>query len=155
MAARKPLLDEYGVIYEAVKKLPDQLKLEFLEAIAELEDSDCHKHRSFPKTRLHRVRGLSDTAAGLPTAALADEILLPGDGQVKALFCIGGNPMAAWPDQRRTEAAIRKLDLLVSLDMKRSATARPVVVVVLTAMRRSGRSARSSRMKCIFTWAVA
>ena len=58
MAARKPLLDEYGIIYEAVKKLPDQLKLEFLEAIAELEDSDCHKHRSFPKTRLHRVRGL-------------------------------------------------------------------------------------------------
>ena len=68
-----------------------------------------------------RVRGFSDTAAGLPTAALADEILLPGDGQVKALFCIGGNPMAAWPDQERTFEAMKALDLLVTFDIKLSA----------------------------------
>ncbi|MBT8078444.1 MAG: molybdopterin-dependent oxidoreductase, partial [Gammaproteobacteria bacterium] len=30
-----------------------------------------------------RVRGLTNTAAGMPTAALADEILTPGDGQVR------------------------------------------------------------------------
>lgn len=59
MAELKPLLDEYGIIYEALKKLPDQkLKLEFLESLAELEDNDCHRHRQFPKTRLHRVRGV-------------------------------------------------------------------------------------------------
>ena len=58
MAVRKPLLDEFGIIHEAVKKLPDDLKLEFLEAIAELEDNECHRRRSFPKTRLHRVRGV-------------------------------------------------------------------------------------------------
>ena len=58
MAVRKPLLDEFGIIHEAVKKLPDALKLEFLEAIAELEDNECHRRRSFPKTRLHRVRGV-------------------------------------------------------------------------------------------------
>ena len=58
MAVRKPLLDEFGIIHEAVKKLPDDLKLEFLEAIAELEDNECHRQRSFPKTRLHRVRGV-------------------------------------------------------------------------------------------------
>jgi anaerobic selenocysteine-containing dehydrogenase len=71
-----------------------------------------------------RVRGLANTAAGLPTAALADEILLEGDGQVKALFCLGGNPMAAWPDQRRTFAALKKLELLVTFDIKMSATAK-------------------------------
>ncbi|MFP8876566.1 MAG: molybdopterin-dependent oxidoreductase [Myxococcota bacterium] len=70
-----------------------------------------------------RVRGFSDTAAGLPTAALAEEILLPGDGQVKALFCIGGNPMAAWPDQEKTFEAMQALDLLVTFDIKLSATA--------------------------------
>jgi hypothetical protein len=59
MAELKPLLDEYGIIYDALKKLPDnKLKVEFLEALAELEDNDCHRHRSFPKTRLHRVRGV-------------------------------------------------------------------------------------------------
>ena len=71
-----------------------------------------------------RVRGLTDTAAGMPTAALADEILLPGEGQVKALICIGGNPMAAWPDQRKTQDAMEALDLLVTLDVEMSSTAR-------------------------------
>lgn len=71
-----------------------------------------------------RVRGLTDTAAGMPTAALADEILLPGEGQVKALICLGGNPMAAWPDQVKTQAAMKELDLLVCFDVEMSATAR-------------------------------
>jgi anaerobic selenocysteine-containing dehydrogenase len=71
-----------------------------------------------------RVRGFTNTAAGLPTAALADEILLPGDGQVKALFCLGGNPMAAWPDQIKTHAAMQALELLVTFDIKLSATAK-------------------------------
>lgn len=70
-----------------------------------------------------RVRNFTDTRAGLPTAALADEILLDGEGQVRALFCLGGNPMAAWPDQEKTYAAMQKLDLLVSLDIKMSSTA--------------------------------
>ncbi len=71
-----------------------------------------------------RVRNLTNTVAGLPTAALADEILLPGEGQVKALFSLGGNPMAAWPDQDKTLAAMRALDLNVTLDIKMSATAK-------------------------------
>ena len=70
-----------------------------------------------------RVRGFTDAACGLPTAALADEILLEGEGQVKALFCLGGNPMMAWPDQRRTRAALDELELLVTLDPELSATA--------------------------------
>jgi anaerobic selenocysteine-containing dehydrogenase len=71
-----------------------------------------------------RVRGLTSTAAGLPTAALADEILLPGEGRVRALVCVGSNPMAAWPDQLKTRRALEALDLLVTLDMKLSATSR-------------------------------
>jgi anaerobic selenocysteine-containing dehydrogenase len=71
-----------------------------------------------------RVRGLTDAACGLPTAALADEILMPGDGQVRALFCVGGNPVGAWPDQLKTIAALESLELLVTTDIKMSATAR-------------------------------
>ena len=62
MAELKPLLDEYGIIYEAMKRIPDpKLKIEFLEALAELEDNECHRTRSFPKTRLHRVSGVKQT----------------------------------------------------------------------------------------------
>jgi hypothetical protein len=59
MAELKRLLDEYGIIYDAMKMLPDaKLKIEFLEALAELENNECHRTRSFPKTRLHRVSGV-------------------------------------------------------------------------------------------------
>ena len=70
-----------------------------------------------------RVRNLTDAVCGLSTAALADEILLEGDGQVRALICIGGNPITAWPDQIKTESALRKLELLVTIDPFMSATA--------------------------------
>jgi anaerobic selenocysteine-containing dehydrogenase len=71
-----------------------------------------------------RVRGFTNTAAGMPTTALADEILLEGDGQVRALINLGGNPVAAWPDQLKTIAAMKKLELLVQIDIKLSATAK-------------------------------
>lgn len=58
MTQIKPLFDQYGVIYEAIKTLPDDLKLDFLEALAELEDNECHRTKSFPKTRLHKVKGV-------------------------------------------------------------------------------------------------
>lgn len=77
-----------------------------------------------------RVRGLSDNAGGLTAAALADEILLEGEGQVKALINVGGNPMAAWPDQLKTYEAMKTLDLNVCLDPNMSATAKLAHYVV-------------------------
>ena len=81
-----------------------------------------------------RVRDLTDAACGLPTAALADEILLEGEGQVRALICNGSNPMAAWPDQRRTQQAMEKLELLVCLDVEMALTARLADYVIATKM---------------------
>ena len=71
-----------------------------------------------------RSRPLGSSAAGLPTAALADEILFEGEGRIRALLCLGSNPVAAWPDQLKTIAAMESLDLLVTLDMKMSATSK-------------------------------
>ncbi|MCP9274806.1 molybdopterin-containing oxidoreductase family protein [Mycolicibacterium arenosum] len=82
-----------------------------------------------------RVRGLTDAVCGMPTAALADEILLEGEGQVKALICIGGNPMAAWPDQRKTLRALESLELLVTLDTEMSLTSRLADYVIAPMMQ--------------------
>jgi anaerobic selenocysteine-containing dehydrogenase len=71
-----------------------------------------------------RVRGLTNTAAGMPTAALADEILEPGDGQVRALIVVGGNPLTAFPNRAKVKKALESLDLLVVIDPQLSATAR-------------------------------
>ena len=59
MAEIKTLLDEYGIIHEANKILPgNNLKLKFLESLAELEDNIAHRTGSFPKTRLYKVSGI-------------------------------------------------------------------------------------------------
>ena len=71
-----------------------------------------------------RVRGLTQLGIEMPTAALADEILTPGDGQVRALICIGGNPLVAWPNQSKVERALGALELLVCIDIKLAQTAR-------------------------------
>ncbi len=71
-----------------------------------------------------RVRGLGQTIAGMPAAALADEILTEGEGQIRALFNLCSNPMMAWPDQKRALEALRSLDLLVTQELEMSATAR-------------------------------
>ena len=71
----------------------------------------------------NRVRGLGQIFGEMPTAALSDEILEPGEGQVRALLSIGGNPIVAWPDQIKTKRALDALDLLVCVDIRLSATA--------------------------------
>ncbi|MFL3654224.1 MAG: molybdopterin-dependent oxidoreductase [Halioglobus sp.] len=59
----------------------------------------------------------------MPTTVISDEMLLEGEGQIKALICVGGNPLLAWPDQEKTHAALAGLELLVCIDIKMAATA--------------------------------
>lgn len=70
-----------------------------------------------------RVRGFADTLIGYQLAALPDEILMPGEGQVRALLNIGGNPAAAMPNQRKVVDALKSLDLLVTTEVQMGATA--------------------------------
>jgi anaerobic selenocysteine-containing dehydrogenase len=81
-----------------------------------------------------RVRGLTSILGQPPTAALADEILEPGDGRVRALFTVGGNPVLAWPDQAKVVRALESLDLHVALDIRLSATARLADYVIPSAL---------------------
>lgn len=71
-----------------------------------------------------RIHGLPRTVLGGATGTLAEEILTPGEGQVRALICSGSNPMVSMPDQLRIGRALKSLDLLISLDVEMSNTAR-------------------------------
>ena len=71
----------------------------------------------------HRMRGLSGMPGEMLTNSLADEILEPGDGQVRALIVSGGNPVVAFPDQAKTEAALGSLEMLVVIDPRMTPTA--------------------------------
>jgi anaerobic selenocysteine-containing dehydrogenase len=77
-----------------------------------------------------RFRGLAQLCEELPTAALADEILEPGEGQVRALICVGGNPALAVPDQRKLLRALDALELFVCVDIALTTTARRADYVI-------------------------
>jgi anaerobic selenocysteine-containing dehydrogenase len=70
----------------------------------------------------------------IPTTVLADEILTPGDGQVKALISVAGNPVVAWPDQLKTIDAMKALELNVAIDVRMSATAKMAHYVIAGKM---------------------
>jgi len=72
-----------------------------------------------------RIRGLTHLGMEMPCNVLADEILTPGEGQIRALISIGGNPVVAFPDQDKMTRALAGLELLVSVDVNaESATAK-------------------------------
>ena len=52
----------------------------------------------------------------VPAALLAEEIATPGDGQLKALFTVVGNPVISVPDSARLEAALPELECMISVD---------------------------------------
>jgi anaerobic selenocysteine-containing dehydrogenase len=70
-----------------------------------------------------RIRGVKDLFGEKLSATLADEILTPGEVQLKALIVAGGNPATSLPDQRKAARALGALDLLVTIDPWMSATA--------------------------------
>jgi len=64
-----------------------------------------------------RVGNLGSVNDGFPGGILADEILTPGDGQIKALIVTGGNPLITMANSERLREAFRKLELLICLDI--------------------------------------
>jgi anaerobic selenocysteine-containing dehydrogenase len=81
-----------------------------------------------------RVRGLGMSAAGMPSATLAEEMLIDGPGRVRALISCGGNPLAAFPDHQQTVRALERLDLLVQVDPFMSQTAELAHYVIAPKM---------------------
>lgn len=71
-----------------------------------------------------RVRGLPEFAGELPVAALAEEILTPGDGQVRAVLTSAGNPVLSTPDGRELDRALESLEFMVSIDIYVNETTR-------------------------------
>lgn len=70
-----------------------------------------------------RVGNVSSFLGALPVGLMADEILQPGDDAIKAMFVFGSNPMITATRCERMGQALESLELLVSVDMVRSATA--------------------------------
>jgi len=81
-----------------------------------------------------RIKSFEETVAGMPLAALPEEILTPGPEQVRALFLHGG-AVNSWPQTARTREALAALDTLVIHDTVLSPTARLADYVIATKMQ--------------------
>ncbi|QXI39570.1 molybdopterin oxidoreductase family protein [Pseudomonas xantholysinigenes] len=71
-----------------------------------------------------RVSGLPEYGGELPVSALAEEILEPGEGQVRALVTVAGNPVLSTPNGRRLDEALAGLDFMLSIDLYINETTR-------------------------------
>ena len=77
-----------------------------------------------------RVRGLPEFGGELPVAALAEEITTPGDGQVRALVTMAGNPVSSTPGGQHLDDALASLDFMVSVDFYVNETTRHADVIL-------------------------
>jgi anaerobic selenocysteine-containing dehydrogenase len=77
-----------------------------------------------------RVRGLGEVFGELPVACLAEEIETPGEGQVRALVTIAGNPALSTPNSGRLGAALEGLEFMVSVDIYVNETTRHADVIL-------------------------
>nr|WP_321167706.1 molybdopterin oxidoreductase family protein [Baekduia soli] len=77
-----------------------------------------------------RVRGLGEVFGELPVACLAEEIQTPGEGQVRALITVAGNPVLSTPNSERLAAALDELDFMVSVDLYVNETTRHADVIL-------------------------
>ena len=64
-----------------------------------------------------RVRNLPEFAGELPVAALAEEILTDGPGQIKALVTLAGNPVMSTPNGREVDRALASLEFMAAIDI--------------------------------------
>jgi anaerobic selenocysteine-containing dehydrogenase len=77
-----------------------------------------------------RVRGLPELFGELPVSVLAEEIDTPGEGQVRALITVAGNPLLSTPNSDRLEGAVEGLDFMLSIDIYVNETTRHADVVL-------------------------
>ncbi len=77
-----------------------------------------------------RVANLPELSGVLPTAAIADEILTPGEGQVRAFITMAGNPVLSHPNGNRLHEALGSLDFMLSLDIYLNETTRHADVIL-------------------------
>jgi anaerobic selenocysteine-containing dehydrogenase len=82
-----------------------------------------HRHKS-------RVRGAPEVFGEYPCACLAEEIETPGEGRIRALLTIAGNPAVSTPNSARLCRALDSLDFMVSVDIYLNETTRHADVIL-------------------------
>ena len=89
------------------------------------------KTGSFNK-RQSRVHNLPEFTGEFPVATLADEILTPGEDQIKMMITIAGNPVLSTPNGKHLEKALESLEYMVAIDIYLNETTKHANIILPT-----------------------
>jgi anaerobic selenocysteine-containing dehydrogenase len=79
-----------------------------------------------------RVRGLPEYGGELPVATLREEIETEGEGRIRAMLTVAGNPVLSTPDGRSLARALDGLDFMAAVDIYLNETTRHAHVILPT-----------------------
>ncbi len=77
-----------------------------------------------------RVRGAPEVLGEFPAACLAEEMETPGEGQVRALITVAGNPALSAPNGDRLAAALAGLEAMICVDAYLNETTRHAHIIL-------------------------
>ncbi|WP_396912261.1 molybdopterin dinucleotide binding domain-containing protein, partial [Mycolicibacterium sp.] len=77
-----------------------------------------------------RVRGAKEVMGQAPVSCLTEEIATPGEGQIKALITVAGNPVLSTPRGHRLDEALPGLEAMISVDIFLNETTRHADVIL-------------------------
>lgn len=77
-----------------------------------------------------RVSRAPEVGGEIPVSVMAEEMETPGQGQIRALVTVAGNPVVAIPESERVDRAIAGLDFMVSVDFYINETTRYADVIL-------------------------
>jgi len=77
-----------------------------------------------------RVRGLPEFDSYFPAVTMAEEMLTPGEGQIRGFICVAGNPVLSTPNGRLMDQALEQLEYMVSIDFYLNETSRHADIIL-------------------------
>ena len=89
------------------------------------------KGKGFQTGRGHsRVSNKPEVLGEYPVAVLAEEILTPGENQIRAAITVAGNPVLSTPHSEQLDKALSELEFMVSIDIYLNETTRHANVIL-------------------------
>ena len=80
--------------------------------------------------RFSRVKKLPDFNGDYPVVAMADEMLVEGEGQLKGFINVAGNPVISTPNGDKLDKALSQLEFMVSIDYFINETSRHANIIL-------------------------
>jgi anaerobic selenocysteine-containing dehydrogenase len=77
-----------------------------------------------------RVRDVPEFGGELPVSVMREEMETPGDGQIRAMLTLAGNPVLSTPDGAALDRALGGLDFMASVDIYLNETTRHANVIL-------------------------